>query len=217
MIFISMSKEKEIIDIISLYDSILENKEMVEVSDIYDNVDFKDNVVGNSKPSQDTINTSLLQDVQTAARNAGVVVNVTTAVSGHGTDSPTRHTSGNAVDISMINNKAVSGSNRIDADKFVDALVRLGYSKNVESGNPKAVLTFGFPGHDNHVHVSNNSGQSSETTNSSESEKEMTQMVRFGIMVRLKTHICNKQYNHSRINYYQEIKVLKNKESLVIT
>ena len=171
MIFISMSKEKEIIDIISLYDSILENKEMVEVSDIYDNVDFKDNVVGNSKPSQDTINTSLLQDVQTAARNAGVVVNVTTAVSGHGTDSPTRHTSGNAVDISMINNKAVSGSNRIDADKFVDALVRLGYSKNVESGNPKAVLTFGFPGHDNHVHVSNNSGQSSETTNSSASEK----------------------------------------------
>ena len=144
---------------------------MVEVSDIYDNVDFKDNVVGNSKPSQDTINTSLLQDVQTAARNAGVVVNVTTAVSGHGTDSPTRHTSGNAVDISMINNKAVSGSNRIDADKFVDALVRLGYSKNVESGNPKAVLTFGFPGHDNHVHVSNNSGQSSETTNSSASEK----------------------------------------------
>ena len=75
-----MSKEKEIIDIISLYDSILENKEMVEVSDIYDNVDFKDNVVGNSKPSQDNINTSLLQDVQTAAKNAGVVVNDTTAI-----------------------------------------------------------------------------------------------------------------------------------------
>jgi hypothetical protein len=166
-----MSEQPNLVkDILSIYNTILENKEMVEVSDIYDNVDFKDNVVGNSKPSQDNINTSLLQDVQTAAKNAGVVVNVTTAVSGHGTDKPTRHVSGNAVDIAMINNKAVSGSNRADADKFVDALVRMGYSKNVESGNPKAVLTFGFPGHDNHVHVSNNSGQSSETTDSNASD-----------------------------------------------
>jgi hypothetical protein len=166
-----MSEQPNLVkDILSIYNTILENKEMVEVSDIYDNVDFKDNVVGNSKPSQDNINTSLLQDVQTAAKNAGVVVDVTTAISGHGTDKPTRHVSGNAVDIAMINNKAVSGSNRADADKFVDALVRMGYSKNVESGNPKSVLTFGFPGHDNHVHVSNNSGQSSETTNSNASD-----------------------------------------------
>jgi hypothetical protein len=32
----------------------------------------------------------------------------------------------------------------------------MGYTKNAEgSSNPKSVLTFGFPNHDDHVHVSN--------------------------------------------------------------
>lgn len=135
-------------------------KEMSEALDVYDNVNFKDNVVGKSTPSRDNINTALLQDVQTAAKVAGVKVDITTAVSGH--DSGTRHESGNAVDIAIINDKAVSLSNRTDADKFVDALVKMGYQKNVESGNSKAVLTFGFKGHDNHVHVSNKDGQPSK-------------------------------------------------------
>lgn len=133
---------------------------MSEATDVYDNVDFKDNVVGKSTPSRDNINTALLQDVQTAAKLAGVKVDITTAVSGH--NSGTRHESGNAVDIAIINNKAVSLSNRADADKLVDALVKMGYQKNVESGNPKAVLTFGFKGHNNHVHVSNKDGQPSK-------------------------------------------------------
>jgi len=135
-------------------------KEMSEALDVYDNVNFKDNVVGKSAPSRDNINTALLQDVQTAAKVAGVKVDITTAVSGH--NSGTRHESGNAVDIAIINNKAVSLSNRDDADKLVDALVKMGYQKNVESGNPKAVLTFGFKGHNNHVHVSNKDGQPSK-------------------------------------------------------
>ena len=152
------SQTKLIKDILSLYDTILENEEISEAMDVYDNIDFKN--IGQGNPSSDDINISLLQDVQTAAKIAGVNVSITTAVSGHRPSK--RHDSGNAVDIAIINGKSVSRSNRADADKFVDALVSMGYSKNVESINNKAVLTFGFEGHDNHVHVSNK-GTSSST------------------------------------------------------
>jgi hypothetical protein len=161
-----MSSQSKIIkDILSTYDTILENKKISEATDVYDNVDFKDNIVKNSTPSRDNINTSLLQDVQTAAKNAGVKVDITTAVSGH--DKGTRHESGNAVDISQINGKKVSLSNRTDADKLVAELVKMGYVKNSESGNPKAVLTFGFKNHNDHVHISNTSGSSSSGKSSS--------------------------------------------------
>ena len=152
------SQTKLIKDILSLYDTILENKEISEAIDVYDNIDFKNS--GNRNPSSDDINIFLLQDVQSAAKTAGVNVSITTAVSGHRPSK--RHDSGNAVDIAIINGKSVSRSNRADADKLVDALVSMGYSKNVESGNDKAVLTFGFEGHDDHVHVSNK-GTSSST------------------------------------------------------
>ena len=152
----------EIKEIISIYNAILENKDVLikEATDVYDDVDFKDNVVGNSTPSKDTINLALLQDVQTAAKNAGLKVDITTAVSGHRPSQ--RHDAGNAVDISKINGKSVSLSNRSDADKLVDALIKMGYTKNQEgSSNPKSVLTFGFEGHNNHVHISNTTTQSS--------------------------------------------------------
>ena len=152
------SQTKLITDILSIFETILENKNVTEATDIYSNVDFKNIGLGN--PISDDINTALLQDIQTAARAAGVKVDITTAVSGH-KHLPSRHPSGNAVDIAMINGKAVSPSNRADADKLVSALVSMGYTKNSESGNPKAVLTFGFPGHDDHVHVSNETKQSS--------------------------------------------------------
>jgi hypothetical protein len=135
--------------------------EYSKVSDSYDNVDFLDGAVGSSKPSQDRINPALLKDIDTAAKNAGVKVSVTTAVSGH-VSLPSRHPSGNAVDIAIINGKAVRKSNREDADKFVDALVSMGYTKNKEVGSKKAVLTFGFPKHDDHVHVSNTSDSPTE-------------------------------------------------------
>ena len=154
----------EIKEIISIYNAILENKDVLikEATDVYDDVDFKDNVVGNSTPSKDKINLALLQDVQTAAKNAGLKVDITTAISGH-RPSP-RHDAGNAVDISKINGESVSLSNRGDADKLVDDLIKMGYTKNQEgSSNPKSVLTFGFKGHDNHVHISNTTTQSSST------------------------------------------------------
>lgn len=138
----------------------MKKNKVTEAVDNYSNVDFKDGVVGNSRPSQDNINVSLLQDVQTAAKNANLKVDVTTAVSGH--KPGTRHESGNAVDIAMINGKAVSLKNRADADKLVGELIKLGYLKNVaESGNDKVVLTFGMKDHDNHVHVSKKSNTAS--------------------------------------------------------
>lgn len=162
------SQTKLIKDIFSLYNTILENKEMVEAEDVYDNVEFKNSNLGN--PLSDSINTTLLQDVQKAAKTAGVNVTITTAISGH-RPSP-RHDSGNAVDISIINGKSVSPSNRADADKLVNALVSMGYTKNVESSNDKAVLTFGFEGHDDHVHVSNKGNTSTPAKSDSITYKE---------------------------------------------
>lgn len=144
------------------YDIISDMKKnkVTEATDVYSNVDFKK--LKGSNPLGDNINTSLLQDIQTAAKNANLKVDVTTAITGH--KPGTRHETGNAVDIAIINGKAVSLSNRGDADKLVNELIKLGYAKNVaESGNNKVVLTFGVKDHDNHVHVSNKSNTSSST------------------------------------------------------
>jgi peptidoglycan hydrolase-like protein with peptidoglycan-binding domain len=110
----------------------------------------------------DSVNSDLLNDIQKAASAANVIVTITTAKSGHGTyakgsSNVSRHMSGAAVDISVINGKKVL-TNKDDTLKFVEELKNLGYVINQESGNPKAVLTYGFPGHDNHVHVSNTGG-----------------------------------------------------------
>jgi len=166
-----MSSQTKIIkDILSIYNTILENKEVEEAVDVYDNVDFKS--IGRSNPSSDNISIALLQDVQTAAKNAGIKVDITTAISGHGkktkSGNTSRHPSGNAVDIAIINGKAVSLSNRADADKLVDELVKMGYTKNAEGpSNPKSVLTFGFEGHNNHVHISNITSSPSDTSGTS--------------------------------------------------
>ena len=120
------------------------------------------NVKVDSDTSGDKVNDALLNDICKAAKNAQVTVTITTAISGHAAETaagnPSRHPSGNAVDISLINNASVkTPSNRNNVDNFVNQLEILGYTKNSEpnSSVPKSVLTFGFPGHDNHVHVSN--------------------------------------------------------------
>lgn len=133
------------------------------------NVKFGDNIVGNATPSKDKINPDLLKDVSDAANKADVEVTITTAVTGH--KKGTRHETGNAIDIAIVDGKGFSGGEQQakklgiydSIQKFVDALVSMGYKKNSEKGNDKAVLTFGFPGHDNHIHVSRKSGVSSET------------------------------------------------------
>jgi peptidoglycan hydrolase-like protein with peptidoglycan-binding domain len=136
----------------------------------YQNVTWGDGIVGDSRPSRDlNLNPSLLNDIETAAVEAGVDVTITTAISGHRTG--TRHNpAGNAIDIAVVNGYGYSSQQ--DAKRkgiydaimdFVRALQDLGYKKNRESGNDKAVLTFGFPNHHHHIHVSRRSREDDVT------------------------------------------------------
>lgn len=125
----------------------------------YSNIKFGKGNLGD--PKNDRINPKLLDDINKAAADSGVVVTVTTAVSGHDTftssGNRSRHSIGNAVDISIIDGVAVSKQSDVQTkvNSFVSKLQSLGYFKNVESGKSKAVLTYGFKNHDNHIHVSN--------------------------------------------------------------
>ena len=123
----------------------------------YSNILFGNINRGNPAVDVNSINKTLLADINKAAKIADVKVVITTAISGHTSNpSRSRHPSGNAVDIAIIDGKPVSLQNRVLADKFVRALVDdLKYDRNVERGNAKAVLTFDFPNHDDHIHVSN--------------------------------------------------------------
>jgi len=147
---------------------------------LYTSVNFRDGVVGSSYPSRDKINPSLLLDIETAAKRAGVTASVTTAVSGH--KYGTRHETGNEVDIAMFNGQGYASKD--DAVKrgiykgiydFIQQLISMGYVYNVESGNDKAILSFGFEGHENHVHVSRNSdGTDNSVVNKTPDNKDKT-------------------------------------------
>lgn len=138
----------------------------------YSNIEFTDN------SKSDKVNRALLDDINKAAKQAGIKARVGTITKNHpslksGKDS--RHPSGMAVDIDMVNGKPVSQKIKDVVDNFVRELEKLGYNKNVERGFDKSVLTFGFPDHDNHVHVSNRTEEaSSEEEDSEENGKEKT-------------------------------------------
>lgn len=109
---------------------------------------------------QDQISKALLDDLQKATEMTGLDITVDFAKTGHGkfakSGNVSRHWTNQAVDIDFIDGKVVSPKNRDVVDKYVNALLSMGYNKNSEGkSHPKAVLTFGFPGHDNHIHVSN--------------------------------------------------------------
>jgi hypothetical protein len=140
------------------------------------------NVKVDNDSSSDKVNENLLNDICKAAKNANVRVTITTAISGHDAETESgntsRHPSGNAVDISLINEIPVkTPSNRGNVDNFVNQLEILGYTKNSEpnSSVPKSVLTFGFRGHDNHVHVSNIE-QTSTTSSSGKTSSSGTKV-----------------------------------------
>jgi hypothetical protein len=127
----------------------------------YSNITFADSA------KSDKVNRNLLNDINQAAKIAGVKVRIGTITSTHpsktsGKDS--RHPEGNAVDIDMVNGKAVSRKIEGEVNPFVYQLEKMGYKKNVERGNEKSVLTFGYKDHDNHIHVSNKSEEVSKET-----------------------------------------------------
>ena len=172
-----MSSQTKIIkDILSTYGTILENKSLVVELDL---VPLEDTEYSNVKydydgTQNDSVNKPLLDDLQTAAKSVGLTVTITTAKTGHA-DNGKRHSKQTAVDIALINGigsggatNATNGNEKFRemGTKLKDALVSMGYTWNVESGNPKAVLWQTNTGgnHFNHLHVSNNSGQSSKDT-----------------------------------------------------
>jgi hypothetical protein len=124
------------------------------------------NVSIDANSSSDLISSALLKDINTAASNAGINVTITTAVSGHDekttSGNVSRHTGGNAVDISIINGSSIT---KKLGDKLVSELVKLGY-QSVEGETPsvpKSIL-WQVDGHKDHVHVSNTTGAGSTTT-----------------------------------------------------
>lgn len=115
------------------------------------------NVSIDSNSSTDLISSALLKDINTAASNAGIKVEIGTAVSGHiektTSGNVSRHVGGYAVDIPIT---------KQSGDALVAELVKLGY-KSVKSETPavpKSIL-WQVEGHTTHVHVSNTTGSSS--------------------------------------------------------
>lgn len=135
----------------------------------YSNISFA------SSAKSDKVNRNLLNDINQAAKISGANVRVGTITSTHpsktsGKDS--RHPGGNAVDIDMVNGNAVSRKIEDEVNAIVYQLEKKGYKKNVERGNEKSVLTFGFKDHDNHIHVSNSTDEASSEEEDSEEDSE---------------------------------------------
>ena len=180
-VFIDMSIQNKLIeDILSSYDIINENKKFIQESSLvklsstgYSNLKYDMDGTQN-----DEVNKPLLDDLNAAAKAAGITATITTAKTGHaknvaGSKNVSRHMNGTGVDIAILNGIGADGATgpnngnaqfRELGNKLKDTLVSMGYVSNVESGNAKAVLWQTNTGgnHFNHLHVSNNSGVSSE-------------------------------------------------------
>ena len=147
------------------------NEAFVQLNDTnYSNVKFdKDGT------QYDQLNQALLDDLQTAASNAGVVITITTAKSGHSNltinGRPSRHATNTAVDIALLDGIGAGGASnesngnsqfRELGDKVKNELLNIGYALNAEGGNQIAVLWQTNTGgnHFNHLHVSNTEGVS---------------------------------------------------------
>lgn len=166
-------KESDVLGLLNVFQGLKETKEMFSeamvkpsaVASSYPDLIFASRTLG------DDINQALLDDLQAAAKLTGYKVNVNFAKKDHGQKTASgnisRHWTNQAVDIGSIGGKVVSLANRDVVDRYVNALVGMGYVKNAEGGNPKSVLTFGFPAHDDHIHVSNTTGTPSQSTTTS--------------------------------------------------
>jgi hypothetical protein len=185
-----MSSQTKIIkDILFGYETILENKKFITEAIEY--VKLEDTNYGNVNhdndgTQNDSVNKSLLDDIQSAAKSVGITTTITTAKTGHNPRTTTgrisRHTTGNGVDIAKLNgigsNGATNGTNGNDkfrelGNKLKDALVSMGYTWNTEINQDKAVLWQTNTGgnHFNHLHVSNRTGETSgEPTSSTSGE-----------------------------------------------
>jgi len=171
-------------DILSIYEEILiNNKNILSELELVklNNTNYSNLKYDNDGTQSDSVNKPLLDDIDAAAKAAGLTATVTTASTGHSiktkTGNTSRHGQQTAVDIAILNGIGAGGAtNSADGNsefrslgnKLAKALVSMGYTLNTESGNSKAVLWQTDTGgnHYNHLHVSNNSGESGTTPTS---------------------------------------------------
>ena len=174
----------EVNKIISVYTTILENKLILKEFNTIrlGDTNYSNVKSDNDATKNDSVNKALLDDIQQAASNVGIVATITTAKSGHRqqttSGNTSRHMSGAGVDIALLNGVGSGGAEfRALGDKLKDSLVSLGYTWNSESGNPKSVLWQTNIGgnHYNHLHVSNNSGETSNDTPKTKSDSTLGQ------------------------------------------
>lgn len=142
-------------------------EDLPKINDTYSNITFAD------RTKNDRLPKNLLDDIQAAAKHANITVQVDWAKTDHrkysSSGNISRHWYGYAVDLSHVNGKGWSSKNSAKKsgiydgiESFVKYLKSIGYKVNSERGNDKAVLYFGFPSHDNHLHVSNKSSKPSD-------------------------------------------------------
>jgi hypothetical protein len=179
------------------------------------------NIKWGGSSSLDKINLSLLSEINASANAADITVTIGTANSGHSnlTSSgvQSRHKTGEAVDINKID--GIGWSSKSDAESkkilskiegFVGRLRDAGYKINSESGNLKSVLYFGFPGHNDHIHVSSKSDEDlskdinkdGESTTVSSAEKYAK-----NFMIDLLAKPAKKMFG---INENKQIRIIKN-------
>jgi hypothetical protein len=134
----------------------------------------------------DSVNQALLDDINAAAKKAGLVATITTAKTGHstytkGNKNISRHMNGTGVDVAILDGLGSGGAtNSTNGNatfrnlgfKLKDALVSIGYTWNKEVGEPKAVLWHTNIGgnHYNHLHISNNTDKPSSGVEFSDSK-----------------------------------------------
>jgi hypothetical protein len=134
--------------------------------------------------SQGLISDAIIQDVRTAVNKTELVTSVT-ITSGLRPGSKTksgnysRHHYGYALDIGAINGKGWTSKQDAESkdildriNELVDTFKTMGYSINQEKNKSKGLLFFGFPDHDDHIHVSNNTKKPSSYNKIKKIEQE---------------------------------------------
>ncbi len=156
------------------FNKILSNKSVINeiLIDVESNESKYPNLIFHKRTKKDRLPEALLSDLQKAAEANNFKITIDWAKTGHKrlskSGNVSRHWRELAVDIDFIilpngEKIVVSPKNKEIVEKFTNTLKNMGYTKNSEGKtNPKAYLTFGFPDHDDHVHVSNTSGESFE-------------------------------------------------------
>ena len=107
---------RELKNIFETYDNFQNNKKIISEILVTPNDVSYSRIKFAPRTKSDQINKALLDDLQSAANAAGVVISVDFAKTGH-RKGPSRHMSNSAVDIDTINGKTVSWSNKALVDK----------------------------------------------------------------------------------------------------